>query len=759
MSCAEYLNELNSQQRAAVEYIAGPELVIAGAGSGKTRVLTYKIVHLLAKEYEASRIMALTFTNKAAKEMRERIEGLTGNSVARKLWMGTFHSIFSRILRRNAELIGYNANYTIYDQSDARNALKMIVRDLELDEKVYKPATVQEEISRAKNYLMSPQDYVLDRDIREADSRAGRPRMGEIYRIYMNRCKVANAMDFDDLLYYTAVLFRDHPEVLSHYREYFRYILVDEYQDTNFAQNMIVMQLCRGIGNLCVVGDDAQSIYSFRGANIRNILDLKRAFSTLETFKLEQNYRSTQNIVNAANSLISHNKEQIRKNVFSENSVGDKIEVSQAYSDYDEAGVVAARIVSRRAVTGDAYSDFAVLYRTNAQSRVLEEALRRRNIPYRIYGGLAFYQRKEVKDALAYFHLGLNPNDDECVRRVINVPARGIGKVTVDKLNHAAIEANTSMWQVICDCERFGVDFNAGTKAKLEKFRTLIEGFIAKTEKSHDVEELSKHIITTTGLAAMYMSDRTPENISKHENLMELIAGAHTYMEDHLEAGEVDECSMSDFLTNVALATDQDKEGDDNGDCVTLMTIHASKGLEFNNVFVVGVEDELIPSRMSSNSIAGVEEERRLFYVAITRAKDFCMLSYAQQRFLNGQTVFSRCSRFMQDIDPDYLSGDVAKRKATRQLFEPSMMPTPTVSAPSMATMNKPTQKTVSAFRKYRADELRQNMQIAHPKFGHGKIIKFIQTNLGDGIVVLFDNESEPRKLLLSYANISVINE
>lgn len=391
MSCADYLNDLNVQQRTAVEYITGPELVIAGAGSGKTRVLTYKIVHLLANRYEPGRIMALTFTNKAAKEMRDRIEALTGTTTARRLWMGTFHSIFSRILRRNAELLGYNASYTIYDQTDARNAVKMIIRDLELDEKVYKPATVQDDISRAKNYLLSPDDYANDREIQEADRRANRPQTAEIYRIYMNRCRVANAMDFDDLLYYTAVLFRDHPEVLSHYREFFRYILVDEYQDTNFAQNMIVMQLCRGIGNICVVGDDAQSIYSFRGANIRNILDLQRAFPTLETFKLEQNYRSTQNIVNAANSLIAHNRDQIRKNVFSENGVGDKIEVSQAYSDYDEAGVVAARIVSRRAVTGDAYSDFAVLYRTNAQSRVLEEALRRRNIPYRIYGGLAFY--------------------------------------------------------------------------------------------------------------------------------------------------------------------------------------------------------------------------------------------------------------------------------------------------------------------------------------------------------------------------------
>ncbi|MGN0224226.1 MAG: ATP-dependent helicase [Muribaculaceae bacterium] len=758
MSCADYLNDLNAQQRAAVEYISGPELVVAGAGSGKTRVLTYKIVHLLAKQYEPGRIMALTFTNKAAKEMRERIEALTGTTTARRLWMGTFHSIFSRILRRNAELIGYNANYTIYDQTDARNAVKMIIRDLELDEKVYKPATVQDDISRAKNYLLSPEDYALDRDIQQSDQHANRPQTGEIYRIYMNRCRVANAMDFDDLLYYTAVLFRDHPEVLSHYREFFRYILVDEYQDTNFAQNMIVMQLCRGIGNICVVGDDAQSIYSFRGANIRNILDLQRAFPTLETFKLEQNYRSTQNIVNAANSLIAHNRDQIRKNVFSENGVGDKIEVSQAYSDYDEAGVVAARIVSRRAVTGDAYSDFAVLYRTNAQSRVLEEALRRRNIPYRIYGGLAFYQRKEVKDALAYFHLGINPNDDECVRRVINTPARGIGKVTIDKLNHAAMEGETSMWEVLCDPDRFNVDLNSGTKAKLLKFRQLIESFIDKIAKENDVEAIATHIITVSGLAAMYMSDRTPENISKYENLMELIAGAHTYMQDRLESGEGEDCSMGDFLTNVALATDQDKENEANSNSVTLMTIHASKGLEFNNIFVVGVEDELIPSRMSSDTAAGVEEERRLFYVAITRAKNFCMLSYAQQRFLNGQTVCSRCSRFMQDIDTEYLTGDVAKRKkATRPAFEPAAA----APQPIQRSFGSPS-RTASAdasFRIYLKDELDVKMRIAHQKFGRGEIIDFIHTNLGDGIIVLFDNDADPRKLLLPYAKIRIINE
>lgn len=758
MSCADYLNDLNVQQRAAVEYISGPELVIAGAGSGKTRVLTYKIVHLLANRYEPGRIMALTFTNKAAKEMRDRIEALTGTTTARRLWMGTFHSIFSRILRRNAELIGYNANYTIYDQTDARNAVKMIIRDLELDEKVYKPATVQDDISRAKNYLLSPEDYALDREIQEADRRANRPQTAEIYRIYMNRCRVANAMDFDDLLFYTAVLFRDHPEVLSHYREFFRYILVDEYQDTNFAQNMIVMQLCRGIGNICVVGDDAQSIYSFRGANIRNILDLQRAFPTLETFKLEQNYRSTQNIVNAANSLIAHNRDQIRKNVFSENGVGDKIEVSQAYSDYDEAGVVAARIVSRRAVTGDAYSDFAVLYRTNAQSRVLEEALRRRNIPYRIYGGLAFYQRKEVKDALAYFHLGINPNDDECVRRVINTPARGIGKVTIDKLNHAAMEAETSMWQVLCDPDHFNVDLNSGTKAKLLKFRQLIESFITKIAKETDVEALAKHIITVSGLASMYMSDRTPENISKYENLMELIAGAHTYMQDRLESGDVDDCSMGDFLTNVALATDQDKDNPEDSNSVTLMTIHAAKGLEFNNIFVVGVEDELIPSRMSSDSAAGVEEERRLFYVAITRAKNFCMLSYAQQRFLNGQTVCSRCSRFMQDIDTEYLTGDVAKRKkATRPAFEPAAA----APQPAQHSFGSPLRSASAdaSFRIYDKAELDVKMRIAHQKFGRGEIINFLHTNLGDGIIVLFDNETDPRKLLLPYAKIRIINE
>lgn len=767
-----YLDMLNEQQRAAVEYLDGPELVIAGAGSGKTRVLTYKIVHLLVKGYQPGRIMALTFTNKAAREMQERIEAIVGTGTSKRLWMGTFHSIFSRILRQNFDKIGYTRNYTIYDTSDSKSLIKTIIKDLELDDKIYKSSTVQNAISWAKNALVSPAAYAADRELIEADTRSRRPRIAEIYKLYVNRCRLSDAMDFDDLLYYTAVLFRDNPGVLGHYREYFQYILVDEYQDTNFAQNTILTMLGMPAGNLCVVGDDAQSIYSFRGANIRNILDLERSFPSLQTFKLEQNYRSTRNITGAANSLIAHNVNQIRKEVFSRGEAGDRIEVQSGHSDYDEAGLVAAAIVTRRARRGDPLSEYAILYRTNAQSRVLEEALRRRNIAYRIYGGQAFYQRKEVKDAVSYFRLAVNPRDDEALRRVINVPARSIGKVTVDKLTATAIQGGVSIWDVLKEPDRYGLDVNGGTIRKLQGFTTLIDRFIDLDRSGCDAYELARQIMMDTGLKAMYHSDNTPENISKRENLEELVKGAHEFVEDSVESGEGEHVSMADFLTKVSLATDQDEESE-NTDVVTLMTIHAAKGLEFNNVYVVGVEEDLLPSAMSHDSAEAVEEERRLFYVAITRAKEFCMLSYALSRYMNGQTMTCRPSRFLKDIEPKFIKYSYGAERLPYELNlyslrpqQPASRPTPSAATQQRTVfINQPSARPVintdngsSMYVNHTLAELSTGMEIVHPKFGRGRIVMLDDSPIGPVAIADFDSSGE-RKLLLKFAKFKIASK
>lgn len=753
----DYLNELNEQQRAAVEYLDGPELVIAGAGSGKTRVLTYKIVHLLHNGYDPHRILALTFTNKAAREMRERIGNLVGERTASRLWMGTFHSIFSRIIRRNAELVGYTNQYTIYDTSDSKSLIKMIIKDMNLDEKIYKPSTIQSAISWAKNNLLSPQAYAADRELMSADYKAKRPRTAEIYEGYMARCRVSDAMDFDDLLYYMAVILRDHPGVLRHYREFFQYVLVDEYQDTNFAQNYIMTMLTQNIGNICVVGDDAQSIYSFRGANIRNILDLNNSYPNLATFKLEQNYRSTQNIINAANSLIDKNQEQIRKQVFSVNSVGEKVEVQPGHSDYDEAGLVASRIIVQRATTSDPLSEFAILYRTNAQSRVLEEALRRRNIPYRIYGGLAFYQRKEVKDAISYFRLAVNPNDDEALKRVINVPARSIGQTTVGKVAQVAINNGVSMWEVINNHSRYDLQVNSGTVKKLQGFASLISGFINMNNDGCDAESLARHIIQTTGLLSQYAFDKTPENISKIQNIEELVKGVHEFVRDRLESGE-DSSSMADFLASVSLQTDQDNEDPSLADSVSLMTIHAAKGLEFSNVFVVGVEEDLLPSSMSHFSPVQVEEERRLFYVAITRAKNFCMLSFASNRFLNGQTITCRPSRFLRDIDPSYLkySYGSSSNTANPVITRTSANYRPMSSASSFASRSQ--SQSPASGDIHSVSELKVGMRIIHDKFGQGFIDDIKVNDIGNIILVKFENEPDTRKLLLKYAKFKILD-
>ena len=650
----DYLANLNPQQRQAVEYLDGTQLVIAGAGSGKTRVLTYKIVHLLTHGFEPYRIMALTFTNKAAREMRERIEKLVGPEVASRLWMGTFHSIFARILRRHADRLGFKPSFTIYDASDSKSLIKTIIKEMQLDDKIYKASTIQNSISMAKNALISPERYAIDKDLTEADRRAKRPATCEIYRVYRSRCKVAGAMDFDDLLYYTNVLLRDNPDIRHHYQEFFSYILVDEYQDTNFAQHCIVSELCRDSKNLTMVGDDAQSIYSFRGASIKNILNLQKAYQDLKIFKLEQNYRSTRNIVDAANSLIAKNRDQIRKQVFSTNDVGSKIEVINSSTDYEEAYLVANRIARLRRDTHDSLDEFAILYRTNAQSRRLEEALRKRNISYRIYGGLSFYQRKEVKDAIAYFRLAINPDDDEALRRIINYPARGIGDTTVGKLSRCAIEGHVSIWAVICNPERYSLPVNGGTIKKLAEFRSLIQSFIDANAAGADAYTLATAIIGRTRLLTSLVTDNTPESISKQENLQEILSNVHEFVEEKNEQGEQDHNRMTDFLAEVSLATDQDDK-DTSEQRVTLMTVHAAKGLEFNNVIIVGVEENLFPSSMSCDSLSAIEEERRLLYVAVTRARNFCMISYASSRFRNGRTEVCQPSRFMRDFDPRFL--------------------------------------------------------------------------------------------------------
>ena len=769
----DYLSRLNNQQREAVVYIDGPQLVIAGAGSGKTRVLTYKIVHLLTHGFEPWRILALTFTNKAAREMRERITELVGAGIANKLWMGTFHSIFSRI---HSDRIGFNRNFTIYDSADSKSLIKMIIKDMGLDDKIYKPSTVASAISMAKNALMSPEAYAGDRELLEADRRAKRPLVHAIYRTYMQRCHVAEAMDFDDLLYYTHELLRANQDILNHYREFFKYVLVDEYQDTNFAQHQIITLLTKGVGNLSVVGDDAQSIYSFRGANIRNILTLKNAYPDLQVYKLEQNYRSTQNIINAANSLIEKNTEQIKKQVFSQNESGSPIEVVQSYSDFEESFLVANRISQVKMSSHDSFEEFAVLYRTNAQSRILEESLRKRNIPYRIYGGLSFYQRKEIKDAVAYFRLAVNPDDDEALKRIINFPARGIGETTLNKLTRCAIDGGTSIWNMLNNPADFDLKINSGTMKKLGLFADLIQGFVDLNDNKIPADELSDTIIRRTQLLSMLLTDRTPESISKQENLQELLNGTKEFVEGRIEEGRGEETSLSDFLREVSLATDFDREGEDGDkEAVTLMTVHASKGLEFSNVFVVGVEEDLLPAAMSLSSSQGVEEERRLLYVAITRAKKFCMLSYASSRFRNGQTVGCSPSRFLRDIDPQYLrmatgttiSGGngawggfnpVSKYHRTTLRKEPKDNNAPGGNFQPISDVRRIAAPTVSSdgFRTYMASELEAGNSIEHQRFGKGVIVKVDITQPDARITVRFSNV-ETKILLLKFAKIKLI--
>ena len=779
----DFLDELNESQRAAVLYNEGPSLVIAGAGSGKTRVLTYKIAYLMNEGYDPWNILALTFTNKAAREMKDRISRQVGER-ARYLWMGTFHSIFSRILRVEAQTIGFSSNFTIYDASDSKNLIKSIIKEMQLDDKTYKPGSIQSRISNAKNHLVLPNAYASNPEVIKADRDAKVPATHEIYRKYWERCRQSDAMDFDDLLVYTYILFRDFPHIREKYAMQFRYVLVDEYQDTNFAQHSIVLQLTKENQKVCVVGDDAQSIYSFRGANIENILKFTQVYKGAKLFKLEQNYRSTQTIVRAANSLIEKNHEQIRKSVYSEKSKGEPIEVFHAYSDVEEGEIVANKISQLRYRENYSYNDFAVLYRTNAQSRIFEEALRKRSLPYKIYGGLSFYQRKEIKDVIAYFRLAVNPNDEEAFKRVINYPARGIGDTTLNKIVEAAVSNGVSLWRVIGEPLAYGLNINKGTHVKLQGFRELVEMFI-KDVMEKDAAEVGSTIVRQSGIMNDIYQDRTPENLSRQENIEELINGMHDFCATRREEGN-EHVALTDYLAEVSLLTDQDNEKEGEGAKITLMTIHSAKGLEFKNVFVVGLEENLFPSAMSMDSVRGLEEERRLFYVAITRAEEHCYLSFAKSRYKFGKTEFSNPSRFLKDIDACYLDLPQGERVASRvdeaaNRFRSAGSPfgsNTTFIPRSSMTQERPerprvqiippvqptrTLKKVSSICPSRpaaspsAGALQVGHVIEHERFGVGEVIDVVGVGDNCKATVKFRNAGE-KQLLLKFARFKIVN-
>jgi len=770
-SLEDLLSQLNESQQRAVAYNDGPSLVIAGAGSGKTRVLTYKIAGLLLSGYHPASILALTFTNKAAKEMKERIAQLVGRDMAKWLWMGTFHSIFSRMLRAEAERLGFTSNFTIYDSADSKNLLKTIIKELQLDEKVYKPAAIHARISFAKNNLLTADKYVSNGDLFKADNSAKVPRTGDIYSLYASRCRQANAMDFDDLLLYTNILFRDFPEVLENYRQRFAFILVDEYQDTNFAQHLIVKRLAETHQHIAVVGDDAQSIYSFRGANIDNILKFKTHFPESKLFKLEQNYRSTQNIVAAANSLIQKNKGQIQKNVFSEKDKGQRIQVLSAMTDSEEGFMVANKVSEIHLTQHHSFCDFAILYRTNAQSRIFEEALRKRNIPYRIYGGLSFYQRKEIKDVIAYFKLIINPFDEEALKRIINYPARGIGDTTVGKISECAHLHQVSLWEVIGDPLQFNLSVNNGTATKLGKFCELLQSFI-ELLPTLDAYEMAQRVVKGAGIMADVSVDTSPENLSRQENLHELVNGMHEFCEQRVNEGET-QIGLADFLSEVSLMTDQDTAKGQDEEKLTMMTIHSAKGLEFRNVFIVGLEEGLFPS-VYVESESAVEEERRLLYVAITRAEEQCFVSYAKSRFRNGQLNFQNPSRFLADIDQQYLELPTdyktlyEKRPQRSEFVQGGMFSNPSSHIRPTPSPNKPGLETnrwkkmeggtavSSATELQSAAGISMGNTVRHDKFGTGQVVKIEQIDGNDKATVDF-GAGGIRTLLLKYAKLEVI--
>ncbi len=790
----DLLNDLNDAQRAAVEYIDGPSLVIAGAGSGKTRVLTYKIAYLLSQGMKPWSIMALTFTNKAAREMKERIGKLVGDDLAQHLYMGTFHSIFSRILRAEAEHIGFNNNFTIYDESDSRSLLKAIIKEMGLDDKTYKPAAVHARISMAKNNLVTAEAYDSDPAILEQNKRAKMPAIGKIYVAYVQRCRQANAMDFDDLLMLTFQLFRDHEEIRQKYAGRFDYILVDEYQDTNHVQMSIVMQLCKEKLRVCAVGDDSQSIYSFRGANIDNILNYQKQLPGTQLFKLEQNYRSTQTIVEAANSLIHHNRNQIQKEVFSKNDKGEKIQYKPAYSDKEEALIVAKNIQRIKRQDDCGYDQFAILYRTNAQSRSFEEEFRKQGIPYRIYGGLSFYQRKEIKDIIAYFRLVANPDDEEAFKRIINYPARGIGATTVTKIADCAHQNQVSFWEVIGNIEHYGLNVNKGTQTKLENFRLLISSFI---DRSHtlDVYELGDAIIRESRISEDIMSGKNADDLARQENLEEFLSGMQTFVAGRQEEGRMDEAYLTDYLQDVALLTDADSEGEKDEPRVSLMTIHAAKGLEFATVFVVGLEENIFPSPLAAVSVRELEEERRLLYVAITRAEKHCILTNAKNRFRYGKMEFDNPSRFIDEIDASLIEGGeeapessfgggyggrmpwdrdrsgygrnyqnskpVASQfmadpkpgfKSVRAVNAVHRIMGDTASSSSVVLASSSASKASSA-----AGSLSEGCRIEHQRFGIGKVLKIEGTGENTKATVEFQNAGT-KQLLLKFAKFTILS-
>ena len=802
----DLLNDLNDAQRAAVEYIDGPSLVIAGAGSGKTRVLTYKIAYLLSQGMKPWSIMALTFTNKAAREMKERIGKLVGDDLAQHLYMGTFHSIFSRILRAEAEHIGFNNNFTIYDESDSRSLLKAIIKEMGLDDKTYKPAAVHARISMAKNNLVTAEAYDSDPAILEQNTRARMPAIGKIYVAYVQRCRQANAMDFDDLLMLTFQLFRDHEEIRQKYAGRFDYILVDEYQDTNHVQMSIVMQLCKEKLRVCAVGDDSQSIYSFRGANIDNILNYQKQLPGTQLFKLEQNYRSTQTIVEAANSLIHHNRNQIQKEVFSKNDKGEKILYKPAYSDKEEALIVAKNIQRIKRQDDCGYDQFAILYRTNAQSRSFEEEFRKQGIPYRIYGGLSFYQRKEIKDIIAYFRLVANPDDEEAFKRIINYPARGIGAATVTKIADCAHQNQVSFWEVIGNVEHYGLNVNKGTQTKLENFRLLISSFI---DRSHtlDVYELGDAIIRESRISEDIMSGKNADDLARQENLEEFLGGMQTFVAGRQEEGRMDEAYLTDYLQDVALLTDADSEGEKDEPRVSLMTVHAAKGLEFATVFVVGLEENIFPSPLAAVSVRELEEERRLLYVAITRAEKHCILTNAKNRFRFGKMEFDNPSRFIDEIDASLIEGGEetpessfgggrssyggygseggyggrmpwdrdrsgyrrdyqnAKPVASQFMADPKpgfksvravnavhRIMGDTASSSSVASSGSSASKASSA-----AGSLSEGCRIEHQRFGIGKVLKIEGTGENTKATVEFQNAGT-KQLLLKFAKFTILS-
>ena len=767
----DFLNDLNDSQRQAVTYNDGPSLVIAGAGSGKTRVLTYKVAYLLSKGVSPATILALTFTNKAASEMKKRIGEMMGFQTTRYLWMGTFHSIFSRILRSEAQSIGYTKDFTIYDSSDSKSLIKSIIKEFGLDEKVYKPGFIQSKISYAKNNLITADAYFANPDLLKSDNASRVPKTNEIYALYANRCKKANAMDFDDLLLQTNLLFRNYPEILDKYQNIFSYILVDEYQDTNFAQYLIIKKLAEKHEHICVVGDDAQSIYSFRGANIDNILKFQSTYKNAKIFKLERNYRSTQTIVNAANSLIDKNSEQIRKTIFSEKETGNLIRVSGVITDYEEAFVVSNKVAALHADENIDYKDIAILYRTNSQSRVMEESLRKQNIPYRIYGGLSFYQRKEIKDVIAYLRLVCNSNDEEALKRIINYPARGIGDTTVNKISDCARLHEVSMWDVLSDMLRYNLPVNSGTANKLAQFRSMIDVF-SQQVAVQDAYELADSIVKTTGMLADAMTDRTAENLSRIDNVQELLKAIHEYSEMKIKEEGAERVTLPEFLSEVSLLTDQDTDKDKDGNKVTLMTIHAAKGLEFRTVFIVGLEEELFPSPFAETA-RELEEERRLFYVAITRAEEQCFISYSKSRFKNGKTNFANPSRFLKDIDKQYLeqdepSGYTAKpsfsgwdddmeieRNRFRQTpFNRVEKPevAPTTFHRNLTKLGKSSDNSVPVIN----SSLPVGSFVKHGIFGLGKVLS---TNLVDGNekAEIDFGEKGVKSLLLKFAKLEVL--